>query len=111
MSNLRYDDSKLQTVNEGSKHQTKYTTLNAKMNNGSKCQTKNTSLNVKLKQTTTLNAKTKILLYGGSECLTKEKHDDSKCRTGDVALNARLKKEKKLITLKTKDEALMFKLN
>ena len=84
MSNLRYDDSKLQTLNEGSKHQTKYTTL---------------------------NAKTKILLYGGSECLTKEKHDDSKCRTGDVALNARLKKEKKLITLKTKDEALMFKLN
>ena len=56
------DDSELQTMNEGSKHQTKDTTLNAKSNNDSECQTKNTALNVKLKQTTALNAKMKMRL-------------------------------------------------
>nr|CAN77594.1 hypothetical protein VITISV_006005 [Vitis vinifera] len=56
--------SECQTVNVDSKHQTKDTTLNAKLNNGSECQTKNTTLNVKLKhEDVALNAELKEIWW------------------------------------------------
>ena len=51
-------------MNVDSKHQTKDTTLNAKLNNGSECQTKNTTLNVKLKhEDVALNAELKEIWW------------------------------------------------